>query len=58
MDIAAKYEAENIYDLLVKSAHELVRKNKLLEAVQLYRKANLCKQASGILYQVDFPLFS
>lgn len=52
IDLAKKFKLPEIGNLLAKYATHLLAKGRLLEAVELYRKANHCLEAARLLYQV------
>lgn len=59
-DLAVKLAKEHkhyeINSLLAKYAAHLLEKNKLLEAIELYRKANHFVDAAKLLFQVSFAI--
>lgn len=52
IQVATDYQAEGVTELFQNLATGLIKKGKYVEAAQLYRKANFCKESSEILYQV------
>jgi len=52
IDLAKKLKLPEIGNLLAKYATHLLAKGGLLEAVELYRKANHYLEAAKLLYQV------
>ncbi|XP_049861684.1 WD repeat-containing protein 35 isoform X1 [Schistocerca gregaria] len=52
VELAKQYKLPEINDLLSKYASHLLAKNKLLEAVELYRKANHFLDAAKLLFQM------
>lgn len=52
VDLAKKFKLPEIGNLLAKYASHLLAKDRLLEAVELYRKANHFLEAAKLLYQV------
>jgi tetratricopeptide (TPR) repeat protein len=52
VDLAKKFKLPEIGNLLAKYATHLLAKDRLLEAVELYRKANHYLEAAKLLYQV------
>jgi hypothetical protein len=52
VDLAKKYKLPEIGSLLAKYATHLLAKDRLLEAVELYRKANYFLEAARLLFQV------
>jgi hypothetical protein len=52
VDLAKKFKLPEIGNLLAKYATHLLSKDRLLEAVELYRKANHFLEAARLLYQV------
>jgi WD repeat-containing protein 35 len=52
VDLAKKFKLPEIGSLLAKYASHLLAKGKLLEAVELYRKASHFLEAARLLYQV------
>ena len=52
VDLAKRYKLPEIGNLLAKYATHLLANNRLLEAVELYKKANLFLEAAKLLYQV------
>jgi WD repeat-containing protein 35 len=62
IDLAKKLKLPEIGNLLAKYATHLLAKGRLLEAVELYRKANHYLEAARLLYQVcpvsdDYRIF-
>jgi len=53
VELARLYQLPEISNLLAQYAVHLLEKNRLMEAVELYRKANHFLQASKLLYQVN-----
>jgi WD repeat-containing protein 35 len=51
MDLAQKHKMNDVKRIFVKSAEDMLRKNKAFEAVKLYRKAKFCKETADILFQ-------
>jgi hypothetical protein len=52
VDLAKKFKLPEIGSLLAKYATHLLAKDRVLEAVELYRKANYFLEAARLLYQV------
>ncbi|KAJ9582947.1 hypothetical protein L9F63_022708, partial [Diploptera punctata] len=53
VDLAKRYKLPEIGNLLAKYATHLLAKDRLLEAVELYRKANHFLEAAKLLYQLS-----
>lgn len=52
VELARLYQLPEISNLLAKYASHLLEKNRTMEAVELYRKANHFLSAAKLLYQV------
>lgn len=53
VELAKQYKLPEINNLLSKYATHLLEKNKLFEAVELYRKANHFLDAAKLMFQVS-----
>ncbi|KAG5463440.1 MAG: hypothetical protein BJ554DRAFT_7523, partial [Olpidium bornovanus] len=52
VELAEKHKLKEIGALFAKYAGYLLDKNKRLQAIELYRKANFCQKSAGLLYQL------
>ncbi|TPX47173.1 hypothetical protein SeMB42_g03432 [Synchytrium endobioticum] len=52
IDIAEKHRIKEVNTLLYRHAERLLLDGKLFEAISLYRKANQCLKAAGLLYKL------
>ncbi len=54
IDLAKTHNIKEIDSLLAKYAQYLLEKNKLINAIELYKKANHYLDAAKLLFQVSF----
>jgi WD repeat-containing protein 35 len=52
VELAEAHKFRDIESLLVKYGSHLLEKNKRLDAIELYRKANYCAKSAKLLFQV------
>lgn len=52
MDLVETHRLKEIENVLEKYAHYIVEQGRNEEAIQLYRKANLCLQSANLLFEV------
>ncbi len=52
IELARQYEMRDIDALLAKYARQLLDKNKTIDAIELYRKANHFLDAARLIYKV------
>ena len=53
IDLAKQHNVQEISSLLAKYAQHLLEKNKIINAVELYRRANHYLDAAKLLYKVS-----
>ena len=52
IDLAKQHDVQEISSLLAKYAEHLLEKNKIINAVELYRRASHFLEAAKLLYKV------
>ena len=57
IDLAKKHNVKEIDSLLAKYAHHLLEKDKIINAVELYRKASHYLEAAKLLYKVEIVVW-
>lgn len=57
MELAKNHNMKEIGSLLARYASHLLEKNKILDAIELYRKANYFFEAAKLMFKVSQVLF-